>query len=206
MGKNMAKKLYKGGVFHFYYQNWKEDPYPVVLILYVGELVHAINLSYLPAQLSDLVVNMLASISLGKLQGQNTYWLYHSYIKKNMPRVVRMAYRTYKKEKIKNPILVTQGFDATKMFLTNKRIKATKNNEQVVKQVLKKAIRHTKKTKDENVEWKKKRTSQRIEDIEKNVDTYMKKVNEILKNREEYLNLKNYTKRLNKTYKNPLKK
>lgn len=187
-------KLKKGGVFFFQYSGYKEDPTPIALVLYVDKrkkLVHAININYLTPRLTDYLINMIALIALKQLNARDMFSFYHNYIKRKLPRVVRTSYRTYKSNKIKNVVLLSQGFDETKDYLNNLKKKQTKKKYEFVRKTIKKQIKKAINTQPIIFKGGKEIAQKKIN---KKVDEYMKVVQDIFAQRE--ADMKKFTRRL----------
>ena len=61
-------KLNKGWIYSIYYSNWREDPNPLVLVLFSGkDKTHCLNLTYLSPALTERVINMLGLLATKKL-------------------------------------------------------------------------------------------------------------------------------------------
>ncbi len=128
--------LEKGKIYRLRYTQYKHDPHPLALILWVGDdRVHAINLNYLPNKLQDKVIAMIGMVCLKVVNNRSAYAFYHSFIKQNLPDVVRRAYRVYLIRHIKKRKKVSDGWNA-KVFNRYKEISKLSGGEK------KKAIRH----------------------------------------------------------------
>ena len=111
----------------------------MVLVLHSdSRITHAINLNYLRPHMRNDLINMISKLATTKLRinhldeklildGSNTYQLYHMYLKRKLPQIIRFAYRTYHTHLILNEQLVSKGFWHMKTFLYNAR-QFTKND------------------------------------------------------------------------------
>lgn len=130
------KKLEKGCIYRFKYLNYNVDKYPLALILYAGPTyVHALNLSYLTRNLRAEVIDMITKIATKQMEGRDTYALYHKYIKKKLPRVIRFCYRKYFTHLIHNEQMVSRGFWHTRDFLYNIKKFSEKDKNKVFKDI-----------------------------------------------------------------------
>ncbi len=119
--------LKTGTIVWFKYSKYKHDKNPLALILFDADKygnVHAINLNYLPEKLTTQVINFIVKIISRELKANDMRELYHSYISNKMSPVVSAAYRTYKKDEIKNARIVSKGFSGA-VELINKKFKPT---------------------------------------------------------------------------------
>lgn len=111
-------KIEKGNIYHFFYSNYHVDKYPIALVLHSdSENTHSLNLNYLSKNMRESVIDMIVAITTKKLSGKDTYSLYHDYIKRKLPQVIRFCYRKYKTRFIRDPKLVSKGFFETRNFL-----------------------------------------------------------------------------------------
>ena len=102
--------LERGHIYHFIYKGYKHDPVPLVLILWAGDgVVHGINVNYLPKDIRENLVDMLAKMAMGFVDWRDAYNFYHSYLKHKAPRMIRLSYRTYKDSLIKGITYVSVG-------------------------------------------------------------------------------------------------
>lgn len=120
--------LKTGSIVWFRYHKYREDKTPIALILFDHDRnnnVHAINLNYLPNDLTQQVINMIALIASKELDAKDMKQLYHYYMKKRLHPIIRRAYRTYKKTEITHPKLVSTGFNEMLTFLHKFKTKFT---------------------------------------------------------------------------------
>lgn len=191
-------KLKRGYIAYFRYRRYHKDPYPLALVLYVGdELIHCLNIHYLSQNLTDDLVEMIVKVALKRLKSQDQYRFYHNYMKRYLPNVIKASYRTYKPGYITDVVIVSKGFEMTAGFLNAlKKLGGTKFTQKKTEKVVKKEI--------DKVEQKKK-TPEEIKKMEKitskqiaqNVDEYFKAIKQIVKyrtDREKYTGVKRKTK------------
>ena len=120
-------KLEAGNIYSFHYSNYKEDPNPMVLVLYCDEeICHALNFHYLGKTYTQELINMITLIALKFINTKSMYAHYHNWMKKNIPGVIRHSYRTYKPKYIKRPKKLTAGYWGINTFL-NEYNNATKH-------------------------------------------------------------------------------
>lgn len=180
-----VKKLEKGSIYHFKYLGYHLDKYPIALILYSGkEKTHAININYLTPHLRGELIDMIASVAVKKLNGRDTYSLYHNHIKRQLPKIISVAYRTYYTHLIKDPKLVSKGFWEIKGFLHSIRKNFTKKEHEDLKKKIKKKIvaANSSSHQDEKIKrlhsiWSKKID---IGKIDKESKEYFDKINKII--------------------------
>lgn len=134
--------LERGYIYNIAYTNYKEDPAPLVLVLYSGEkYTHALNLRYLSPSLTEEIIQFTSKIATGRLSARDARRLYHGYIKRRLPGVVRIAYRTYFTKKIKRPRVVSRGFFEVKNFLGTLKKTYTKDEYNKVRGKIRKSLK-----------------------------------------------------------------
>ena len=138
----MAKRLQKGWIYRFEYDGpYSTDPTPMVLVLWCGkEWCHSITLNPLSPNLTDILIEMIAQIATKKLASKDAYALYHNYIKKQLPSIVKLAYRTYKTKRIKNEKPVSKGYFHIKHFLKNVSNNLSATDKRYVMTAIKQAV------------------------------------------------------------------
>jgi len=142
-----VKKIEKGNIYHFYYSNFHVDKYPIALILHSdGENTHALNLNYLSPKLRDSVIDMIVAITTKKLGGRDTYSLYHDYIKRKLPQVIRFCYRKYKTTYIRDPKLISKGFFETRNFLWHIKKNFSKEDSDFIFKKIKTSVKEAQNT------------------------------------------------------------
>lgn len=127
-------KLLKGCIYRFKYQGYHSDKFPMALVLHSDtRITHALNLNYLRPHMRNEVIEMIAKLATSKLrvnhrskkeeetliQAGDTYQLYHMYLKRKLPQIIRFSYRTYHTHLILNEQLVSKGFWHLKTFMRN---------------------------------------------------------------------------------------
>lgn len=111
-------KLEAGNIYSFHYSNYKDDPNPLVLVLYCDdEICHALNFHYLGKTYTQELINMICLIALKFLNMKSMYAHYHNWMKRNIPGVIRHSYRTYKPKHIKSVKRLTVGYWGINTFL-----------------------------------------------------------------------------------------
>jgi len=132
-------KLEKGKIYSCEYTGFREDRNPTIIVLYSGsKYTHAINLNYLKDENKNNFIQFITNVAINKTKNiredensqVNTYSLYHNYLKRKLPAVIKIAYRTYFTRKIKNKRPLHPGF-----FLS-----IDKSYKEVVKVSIKKAL------------------------------------------------------------------
>jgi len=120
--------LQKGWIYNFRYARYRNDPQPLALILYADKrIAHAINISYLSPILANDLIDMLIMIATNKvsgriikgLDGEDTYELYHSYMKYKLGAIIKKAYRIYFIKSIRDLRPVSRGFNETTNYLSD---------------------------------------------------------------------------------------
>lgn len=112
------KALETGNIYSFHYRRFTVDPNPLVLVLYCDDdICHAINLHYLPKPLSEELIDMIAKIAIKNVKLYSMYHHYHNWMKKNIPHVIKHAYRTYKPNQMTSIHQVTKGRWGIKSFI-----------------------------------------------------------------------------------------
>lgn len=174
-------RLKKGLIYHFAYSKYQKDPYPLVLVLYAdNEYVHGINIHYLGATLTDKLIKMIALVAQKQLNGSNTRSLYHNWMKKNLPGVLRKAYRVYKTRYVKSPVAITKGYWGVESFL--QKFKPKKLGEKHVADTteqIKKIVKTHEKKGEEALRHPKKAITRR--ELFKNIDKYIGQMEQIVK-------------------------
>ena len=119
-------KLEKGAIYRFKYVNYTTDKFPLAIILHSdSQYTHALNLNYLPKQLKEQTIEMIALLATKKLKyfskdnDLKSYELYHNYIKRQLPKVIRFAYRKYFTHLIRESSKVSSGVFNNKAFIVN---------------------------------------------------------------------------------------
>jgi len=152
----MSSELKTGYIYLFKYRAYKQDPMPLVLVLWPGalanfnaakpaQLVHGINLNYLKAGMLADVFRLISKIATKQLSGRNTYTLYHEYIKSNLSTVVRNAYRTYDLSKATGFKVISKGFHESLSFIN--KLKPKDFKEQEVEKLVAKKVQVAKQVK-----------------------------------------------------------
>lgn len=135
-------KIEKGNIYHFYYSNYHVDKYPIALILHSdSNNTHSLNLNYLSPKMRDSVIDMIVAITTKKLGGRDTYALYHDYIKRKLPQVIRFCYRKYKTSFIRDAKLVSKGFFETRNFLWHIKKNFSQEDSQFIFKKIKTSIK-----------------------------------------------------------------
>lgn len=161
-------KLQKGWIYHFKYDRYRKDPTPLALILYAdNKIAHAINISYLNPILTNDLIDMLIMIANNRvdgiidtnntnkknkykiikngLDGEDTYKLYHGYIKNKLGAIVKKAYRIYFVRSIRELRPISKGFDTTTSYL-NMMKKQPVNTKEIIRNKITKEIAYVQKT------------------------------------------------------------
>lgn len=195
-------KLKRGYIAYFKYTRYHKDPYPLALVLYVAEkeefdqvtkqtkkreLVHCLNIHYLSKDLTDELVNMIANVALKTLDARDMYQFYHDHMKKNLPNVIKSAYRTYYSDHISNISLVSRGFEASRGFIEALKQVNKKPTEQKIIHQVTKEIENVKESKKTPEEIEKEMSASQIY---KNVEEYFNKIKSIVKPKTDF---KKYT-------------
>jgi hypothetical protein len=143
-------KLLKGCIYRFKYQGYHSDKFPMALILYSDNLkTHALNLNYLRPHMRNEVIDMISKLATSKLRvnhrskkeeeilfkGSDTYQLYHMYLKRKLPQIIRFAYRTYHTHLILNDQIVSKGFWHMRTFLQNVKKFTGKDTDKTFKDI-----------------------------------------------------------------------
>lgn len=111
-------KLETGNIYSFHYRRYKNDPNPLVLILYQDkDICHALNFHYLSKNLSEELITMIAKMATQKIKNKPMYELYHNWMKRNIPGVIQNAYRTYKPQHITSVKRLTRGYWGINSFI-----------------------------------------------------------------------------------------
>lgn len=140
-------KIEKGNIYHFYYSNYHVDKYPIALILHSdGENTHALNINYLSPKMRDSVIDMIVMITTKQLSGRNTYSLYHDYIKRKLPQVIRFCYRKYKTKFIRDAKIVSKGFFETRNLLWHIKKNFSKEDSDFIFKKVKTSIKEAQNT------------------------------------------------------------
>jgi len=133
-----------GNIYSFHYRRYKVDPNPLVLVLYCDkDICHALNFHYLSKELNEQLIHMIATLAVKNNKDIDTYNLYHNWMKRHIPAVIRNAYRTYKPNQITSVKKVTNGYWGIKTFLKEKEekekhLKTTQVQERISKKINKK--------------------------------------------------------------------
>ena len=152
------------------------DPNPLVLVLYCDDKIcHCLNFHYLPGQLSDQLINMIAQISIKKLKPKSMYSHYHGWMKNHIPSVIRKAYRTYKPNQITGEKKITSGFWGIKTFLNEIQNKNTHKKLSTIQKRLSEKV-----NKKKVVKLGKAKPID-VETLEKNIDNYLSQIDAIVK-------------------------
>lgn len=182
----MKNKFEAGCIYRAKYLNYHIDKYPLILILHANDsYVHAINLNYLPKQLKEEVIDLIAMVATKQLPGSDTYKLYHNYIKSKLPRVIRFAYRKYFTYMFKDPVQVSKGFWHIKNFLWHIK-KFDNNDKQKVIVSVRKAIKEASNEEKQDAKIQRlarlnKYASMTKEEIDKRAGEYLQEINSIYK-------------------------
>jgi hypothetical protein len=111
-------KLNTGNIYSFHYRRYKQDPNPLVLVLYCdNDICHSLNFHYLPKKLNNKLIHMIARLALKQLKTRSTYALYHNWMKKYIPDIIKRAYRTYKPNQMTSIKRITYGYWGITSFL-----------------------------------------------------------------------------------------
>jgi len=117
-------KLSAGNIYNFHYRRYKHDPYPMVLVLYCDDkLCHALNFHYLIENESDELIHMIAALATRSMKSRSMYTHYHNWMKRNIPGVIKNAYRTYKPNHITENKQITRGYWGVQTFVAELRKK-----------------------------------------------------------------------------------
>lgn len=138
-----VSELKTGSIYLVKYREYKQDPNPLILVLYPGtmanfntakpeELMHAINLNYLQAGMAKDVYRLVAMVATKQLSASKMYKLYHEYIKYNLSSAIRNAYRTYHPNKIIHPKLVSSGFKESLTLVNKLSISIQRKEEKII--------------------------------------------------------------------------
>lgn len=180
-------KLNTGCIYKIDYAGYRIDPSPLTLILYSGKkYTHGINITYLSKGLSNQLIEIIAKIATTQIKANDAYDLYHSHLKKKIPSVIRIAYRTYFTNKIKNPIFVSNGYFNTKDFLIKLKAGMSKTEYNKLKKDIRQSIKlaQDKKQLDRRIykynTLAKKNERLSLAEIDKRANDYMKKIKENL--------------------------
>lgn len=202
-----------GSIYLVKYRSFGQDPTPLILVLYAGkyadfhsaktkDLLHAINLNYLKADMIDDVYNMVAMIANKQMSGSNTYNLYHDYMKTNLNPILRKAYRTYDLSKMSNAKLVSKGFKESLGFLNNPKYILDKEQKQNrMKALIKAKVNAAKVIESESTKLitKNINVSLSLEEAERRARIYMDAIQKAKKPEE--LDLKKFTGLFGQRYK-----
>lgn len=122
-------KLERGYIYRIRYKQYKHDPFPLVLVLYSdSDKTHCLNFNYLSDRLTARLITLITDVATKRVSGDNAYSFYHRHLKKILPGVVRVAYRTYFTNKMTHAKKVTEGFYQTSGFLS--RLKRFYSNQE----------------------------------------------------------------------------
>ena len=134
-------RLERGFVYRIKYSQHKNDPFPLVLVLYADkDKAHCINFNYLNNKLTNRLINIITDVATKRTNSENAYAFYHRHLKKLIPAVIKVAYRTYFTSKITNAQKVTEGFYQTKGFLSRLKFVYTDQEYKEIKTKIKQAI------------------------------------------------------------------
>lgn len=174
----MARQLKTGLIYSFHYRRFKNDPNPLVLVLYCDRRIcHAINFHYLKGNYNIQLIHMIASIASKTLKMKSMYAHYHSWMKRKIPGVIARAYRTYKPQHITGVKKITKGFWGVESFLKSlkkpKHLKLTEVQKRLIEKINKKKAERIKKQ-----EFKKTKITPK--QLEENIKNYVRKMDKIL--------------------------
>lgn len=180
------KKLERGKIYRIRYSNYRQDPFPLILVLYTDKTkCHALNINYLSQRLTNQLINVISDVATKKVNGSNAYSFYHRHLKKVIPTVIKYCYRTYFNEKIVNPRLVSEGFGQTRNFLQAIKSRFNEPDYKEVKTSIKKAIQQAN---DPELEKKRVKRMFRMfreneklspKQLEERVNLYLEHINDI---------------------------
>ena len=188
-------KMKTGSVYWFKYNNFKHDRTPIALILYPGDgksPCHAININYLPDNLTERVIKFITMVASRQLSDRNMRGLYHDYIKKKLNPVVQLAYRTYSPKEISGPKIICKGFDESLGFLYRYKTKFTKKETKKLHTIIKTKVVAGKEAREELIGNKKRINAKAMG---KKVEQFVKEAAETTKKLQERKENKKYTKR-----------
>lgn len=115
-------KYFKGQIIYFHYDRYHIDPNPLGLILYADKrIVHCLNLNYLSRAQKGRLIHIVAQIAGKKIENPSAYELYHRYLKREIPSILELSYRTYKPVHIRTISIISDGFNKTIGWLTDQK-------------------------------------------------------------------------------------
>jgi len=182
-------RLQRGWIAYFKYTRHHKDPYPLALILYVGDkLVHCLNIHYLSDYLTDDLIDTIAKVALRKISPKDMYEFYHGHLKQKLPEIVKSAYRTYKPQSIANIVVVSKGFEMSRGFIEQLK---PKPSEEKIKATIKKEITKVQQSDKVPEDYASELPSAKIT---KGVEDYFNQIKSIVKKRIDKSKFTGYTK------------
>lgn len=130
-------KIERGYIYRIAYREYKHDPFPLILVLYADDnKIHALNLNYLSNRLTNQLIGLITDVATKKVAADNAYSFYHRHLKRFLPAVIKICYRTYFIKKVSSPKKISEGFYQTRGILGKlKRIYSDKEYNDIKKKV-----------------------------------------------------------------------
>lgn len=171
------KQLKEGLIYSFKYNNYKKDPNPLVLVLYSDQRIcHALNFHYLHGDLNMQLIQMISRVASKKLRIKSMYAHYHHWMKKNIPGVIRVAYRTYKPNFMSGVQQITSGFWGTNSFMQSmigrRKLKLTETQKRIAEKIDKKKLKEG--------ELYKEKVTRKLSYNPQNIENYVSLMNKIV--------------------------
>ena len=183
----MSKILNQGWIYRFRYSGINSNnPNPMALILYADKhYTHAITLDVLSPALTNQLIEFIAMMATKKIRSKNAFDLYHLYLKYTLPKIIKIAYRTYITENIRKSEPISAGYFTVKKFLYQLKKNFSDKEYKDVFKTIKSSIKVAR------VETKQKRRQQLFslfrkdeqvtaKELHKRTSEYVNKINEIV--------------------------